>query len=43
MEKTQQINLIAVSHFRGLELPTVALEWDTVLICEAAAEGTPPS
>lgn len=39
LEKTQQINLIAVSHFRGLGLPVMALEWDTVYIYEAA-EGT---
>lgn len=43
LEKTQQINLIALPHFRGLGSLFVASKWDTIYICGAAADGTAPS
>lgn len=43
LEKTQQINLIALPHFRGLGSLFMASKWDTIYICGAAAVGTAPS
>lgn len=40
--RPNKLMLTAMSHFRGLGSPVMALEWDTVSTCEAA-EGTAPS